>query len=224
MSSLESRVRKLGYEKNDKQNLYEKNQQFIINIEQHFITFIKAKFEITYLFKEQLFILNDQCKNISSNQLKQLIQTLNAEIDLLKLDTYYLIDKQLVINRIENLFVTNTINCAQAIVYLATIKKPWTYFEMMNLARGFGGGLAGLQLTCGLLSGAVLAYATRYNPDGVQYKDKINLVNEILLESVSTTVCNEIVLEFENFKSKERKQKCNALLIEILELTVEDFI
>lgn len=75
------------------------------------------------------------------------------------------------------------LNCAQAVVSAFSRDFPLNEDILIAIASGFGGGIAGLQKTCGAVTGGIMAI-------GLKYKDNDN---QLVYEKI-----HEFFKEFKN--------------------------
>lgn len=119
-------------------------------------------------------------------------------------------------------------NCAQTIIFAMNQAKPVLdqahYETYLKIARGFGGGIAGLKQTCGYLTGAAIGYTLYYNADDLEYKSRIKAVSDIIDTFSNSTLCSSITQDYPVLQSKDRKAHCTSLLTVVLDYIVSDLI
>lgn len=117
----------------------------------------------------------------------------------------------------------NGLNCCESVfeAFLSNGIIPETDapYTACALCAGFGGGVGMTGLTCGALSGAILAVSSRHGrkhpkeekPDGlydVEYRRYNNMVHDFT-EAMTSPICKEICKEnLDRWGSAERKDHC----------------
>lgn len=101
-------------------------------------------------------------------------------------------------HRAEELFRSGY-NCAQA-VFIAFAEDRMNTDEAARLASAFGGGLAGMRMTCGAISGMAMAYGMVHGYDVPSDKDLKKAEYEAVSEMINefekingTIICRELL-------------------------------
>lgn len=133
-------------------------------------------------------------------------------------------EKETLIKQCVEYYKNGIYSCSEVIVYACLIKNKKSNIDSyLNAASGFRAGIAGLNLTCGLISGCVIAYSTILDSKSEEFDNKIFLVNKLINDLEKSNACANITSDYE-FHSTERKEHCTVLLENVLNLVVDDFI
>lgn len=139
-------------------------------------------------------------------------------------------EKNSIIEAASNKMTNEGYSCAQAIVY-GTIEIIRNYEtvslskeqEYVNIAGGFGGGVASLRQTCGFITGAGIGYALVIKDDVELLKKKISNINDIVVEAGGDWQCEKIIANYEDQSLSGRKGECVEILKVALDYIYEDF-
>ncbi|MDF9867814.1 C_GCAxxG_C_C family probable redox protein [Bacilli bacterium PM5-3] len=132
--------------------------------------------------------------------------------------------KQAVINKTCDYMIVDGYNCAQSIIYGMSliydeidIKKRDEYID---IAKTFGGGVAGLQQTCGFIIGSNLGYSLIYT-DAQVIKDKVNKINDLIIDVAGSWQCEKIIENFNDIE-ENRRLNCSKILAKIISFIYDD--
>lgn len=138
----------------------------------------------------------------------------------------------------------NGLNCCEsvyeAIMASGELSEADAPYHTCSMCAGFGGGVGMSGLTCGALSGAIMAVSAKHGrknpksekPDGlydVEYRRYNNMVSDFT-EVMESPLCREICKDnLDRWGSPERKDHCAKAIIagveiacKYLDLTTED--
>lgn len=93
--------------------------------------------------------------------------------------------------------------------------------DTLKLSDVFRKGIAGLQQTCGYITGFAMALSLYLDIDSEAYQDKMRAFALYQEELYGSNQCCEIVEDFEIFASPERKMYCTKMLEALLEKSEE---
>ncbi len=130
----------------------------------------------------------------------------------------------------KNLYKTGP-NCAECVLEtliasnITDLKK-----EDVRLATGFGGGIGGYRLTCGALTGAVIAVSSVYGRKNPSALKELSYIKEELInekegiykifhklasdfeKEAESSLCSEIIKANGGYNSIERARRCKELV------------
>ena len=89
--------------------------------------------------------------------------------------------------------------------------------EYLNIASGYGGGIASLGQTCGFISGSTIGYSLIIKDDVELLKEKTRMINKLVINFVGHWQCQKIIQQYGKVTQVQRREKC----IEILEYLVK---
>lgn len=122
-------------------------------------------------------------------------------------------------------------SCAQAIVFgmIAMIREyeqidAIKEAEYINIAGGFGGGVAGLRQTCGYTTGSAIGYSLIIKDNVELLKEKIAKINDVVVQEGGNSQCAKIIEKYEDQSLAGRKSQCVLILEKILQYIYIDLI
>jgi len=83
-------------------------------------------------------------------------------------------------------------NCCQSVLLAFADKINVPKEELFKLASAFGGGMGGMQATCGAICGAALVIGYLHNKEGELSKMAAGRVLEQFKQRVGATICADI--------------------------------
>lgn len=115
-----------------------------------------------------------------------------------------------------------TIGCAEAMILgvrdiLDQDVDPTLLQNTLILSDVFRKGIAGLQETCGYVSGFAMGLSLYMGSDSEEYQAKVKEFAEYQKTLYDSNQCATIVNDFAEFVSPERKKYCTQMLEALLE-------
>lgn len=117
-------------------------------------------------------------------------------------------------------------NCAQAIVASYTDRSGLSREDSLGVAAGFGGGIAGMQKTCGAITGAIIVLGSSlYNPDNPTVSTHIikqygQTLAKLLENKYGNTNCKGIINKEKKITAQNNAQKKQGeICLEVLKDT-----
>ncbi len=117
-------------------------------------------------------------------------------------------------------------NCAQAVVASYTDYSGLSRQDSLRVAAGFGGGIAGMQKTCGAITGAIIVLGSSlYNPDNPGVSTDIikqygQTLTRLLEKKFGTSSCLGIINKEKEMLSRNNNvQKRGQTCLEVLKDT-----
>lgn len=113
------------------------------------------------------------------------------------------------------------IGCAEAMILgvreiLNQEVDPILFQNTLVLSDVFRKGIAGLQETCGYVSGFAMGLSLYIGSDSEEYQAKVKEFAEYQKTLYDSNQCFSIVNEFDEFVSPERKDYCTKMLEALL--------
>ena len=83
-------------------------------------------------------------------------------------------------------------NCAQAVLLAYQDKLGKTTEELRALGSAFGGGMGGMEATCGALTGAAVVLGPPWTKSGREPKQVMNEILQGFKEKAGATLCKDL--------------------------------
>jgi len=100
-------------------------------------------------------------------------------------------DRSILADEIHNIKTPHH-NCCQSVLLAFADKIDIPREQLFSLASAFGGGMGGMQATCGALCGAALVIGCLHKKEGELSKMAAGRVLAAFKERVGATICAEI--------------------------------
>lgn len=137
--------------------------------------------------------------------------------------------KNKIIEAASDKMINQGFSCAQSIVYgmIEMIREYQDISkekeeEYINIAGGFGGGVASLRQTCGFTTGSGIGYSLIIKNDVDLLKEKIVNINKIVEEQGGDSQCAKIIENYPDQSLEGRKSQCVSILKVALDYIYED--